>query len=67
MHESESEATTIEIPATKRRVTLKTGDTFFITAGSFVKLLEVLKGHGQRVLIEVTEPANLGIAKKEKP
>lgn len=56
MHESESEATTLEIPATKRRVTLKAGDTFSVTSGSVVRLLEVLKGHGQRVVVEVVEP-----------
>jgi len=56
MHESESECTTMEIPATKRRVTLKAGDVFYVTSGSRVTLLEVLKGHGQRVVVEVTEP-----------
>lgn len=54
MHESG--ATTREIPATKRRVVLKSGDTFAVTSGSFVTLRKVLKGHGQRVVVEITTP-----------
>lgn len=57
MHESKADVTsvTVELPANRRTLTVKAGDVVKLHDGSQLKVVELPRGRGARVVLEVIE------------